>query len=85
MFNPSESLHLNYAVIAGMIEEHSKVLDLGCGNGELLKMLTTKRHCRQAPATTLGMALPGPLILPLPEKTTSSTIPIRQAGGFLPV
>ena len=45
MFNPSESLHLNYAVIAGMIEEHSKVLDLGCGNGELLKMLTTKMHC----------------------------------------
>ena len=32
-------LHLNYSLIAEMIEKKSKVLDLGCGDGHLLKLL----------------------------------------------
>lgn len=45
MNNHKESLHLNYSVIAENIEPGSKVLDLGCGSGELLKMLIDKKHC----------------------------------------
>ncbi len=45
MFNPSDSLHLNYTVISDIIEDGSKILDLGCGNGTLLKMLADKKHC----------------------------------------
>lgn len=40
-----DSLHLNYAVISDYISENSKVLDLGCGSGELLKMLFDKKAC----------------------------------------
>lgn len=45
MANSSESLHLNYSIIAENIEPYSKVLDLGCGSGDLLKMLIDKKHC----------------------------------------
>ncbi len=45
MFNPLDSLHLNYSVIANIIEDGSKILDLGCGNGTLLKILTAQKHC----------------------------------------
>lgn len=45
MYNPQESLHLNYSLISEFIESKSKVLDLGCGNGELLKMLVDKKQC----------------------------------------
>lgn len=45
MSNPSESLHLNYSIITDTIEPHSKVLDLGCGSGDLLRMLIDKKHC----------------------------------------
>ena len=45
MFNPLDSLHLNYSVIANIIEDGSKILDLGCGNGTLLKILTEQKHC----------------------------------------
>ena len=45
MFKPNESLHLNYTVITDIIEDGAKILDLGCGNGTLLKMLTDKKHC----------------------------------------
>ena len=38
-----ESLHLNYAVITENIEQKSRVLDLGCGSGDLLKMLVEKK------------------------------------------
>lgn len=40
-----ESLHLNYAVITENIEPCSKVLDLGCGCGDLLRMLIEKKQC----------------------------------------
>lgn len=40
----SRGLHLNYSLITQIIEENSKVLDLGCGDGTLLKMLIDKKH-----------------------------------------
>ena len=40
-----DSLHLNYAVITDIIQENSKILDLGCGCGTLLKLLIDKKHC----------------------------------------
>ena len=45
MTNSQDSLHLNYSVITENIEPNSKVLDLGCGEGDLLKMLIEKKHC----------------------------------------
>lgn len=45
MDNHQQSLHLNYSVITEYIEPFSKVLDLGCGNGDLLKMLIEKKSC----------------------------------------
>ena len=38
--------HLNYPIIADMIETGSKVLDLGCGNGALLKMLKDEKQVK---------------------------------------
>jgi len=38
--------HLNYTVITETIENNSKILDLGCGEGELLKMLVDKKQCK---------------------------------------
>ncbi|MGD9637971.1 MAG: methionine biosynthesis protein MetW [Alphaproteobacteria bacterium] len=38
--------HLNYAIITDFIEEHSKVLDLGCGDGSLIKMLIDEKQAR---------------------------------------
>lgn len=40
----SRGLHLNYSLITQIIEENSKVLDLGCGDGTLLKMLIDQKH-----------------------------------------
>ena len=45
MTNTEQSLHLNYSVITEMIEQKSKVLDLGCGDGELLRQLIDKKRC----------------------------------------
>lgn len=45
MDNLQESLHLNYSVITENIEPKSKVLDLGCGSGDLLKMLIEQKQC----------------------------------------
>lgn len=40
----NRGLHLNYSLITQIIEENSKVLDLGCGDGTLLKMLIDQKH-----------------------------------------
>jgi len=37
---------LDHEVIYGIIEPHSKVLDLGCGDGELLHLLALKKNAR---------------------------------------
>jgi homoserine O-acetyltransferase len=37
---------LDYAMIAEMVEPHARVLDLGCGEGELLAWLGEKKHVR---------------------------------------
>lgn len=39
----SKGLHLNYSIITDMIPENATVLDLGCGDGTLLKMLKNKK------------------------------------------
>ncbi|MBF0569347.1 MAG: methionine biosynthesis protein MetW [Candidatus Omnitrophica bacterium] len=39
-------IRLDYAIIADIIEPGAKVLDLGCGNGELLALLKEKKGCR---------------------------------------
>lgn len=39
-------LHLNYSLIEEMISEKSKVLDLGCGDGHLLKLLKEKKNIK---------------------------------------
>ncbi len=42
----SQGLHLNYSLILDMIEDGSRVLDLGCGNGYLLKLLKDKKKIK---------------------------------------
>lgn len=42
----SKGLHLNYSLILDMIEDNSRVLDLGCGNGYLLKLLKDKKKIK---------------------------------------
>jgi len=42
-YTESKGLHLNYSIIAGMIDHNLSVLDLGCGDGTLLKMLKDKK------------------------------------------
>ncbi|MBD3271966.1 MAG: methionine biosynthesis protein MetW, partial [Elusimicrobia bacterium] len=37
-------LHADYAQILNIIEPKSKVLDLGCGNGELLSVLIREKN-----------------------------------------
>lgn len=39
----SNGLHLNYSIITELIEQGASVLDLGCGDGYLLKMLKNKK------------------------------------------
>lgn len=41
-YTTSQGLHLNYKIISNIIENGSKVLDLGCGSGNLLKLLKNK-------------------------------------------
>lgn len=41
----SKRFRLEYDVISRMIESESKVLDIGCGEGDLLQMLKERNHC----------------------------------------
>lgn len=41
-YKTSKGLHLNYSIISDIIEPGSRVLDLGCGSGELLIRLKNK-------------------------------------------
>ena len=42
----SRGLHLNYSVILDMVEQNSRVLDLGCGDGTLLKLLKREKNVK---------------------------------------
>ena len=39
-------IRMDYEIIADIIEPGAKVLDLGCGDGELLALLKEKKNCR---------------------------------------
>ena len=41
-----DNIRLDHRVIIDMVEPSSKVLDLGCGDGELLSLLIDKKDCR---------------------------------------
>jgi len=43
-YTSSRGLHLNYRIISDIIEPGAKVLDLGCGSGELLQLLKTTKN-----------------------------------------
>lgn len=45
-YKNSKGLHLNYEIISGIIEPESKVLDLGCNTGNLLKLLQERKNIR---------------------------------------
>ncbi|MBE7707429.1 MAG: methionine biosynthesis protein MetW [Cyanobacteria bacterium SIG27] len=39
-------MNLNYKIVCDLIEKNSKVLDLGCGNGELLELLKKEKEVK---------------------------------------
>ena len=41
-YTESKGLHLNYSIITDMINSGESVLDVGCGDGTLMKMLVEK-------------------------------------------
>jgi methionine biosynthesis protein MetW len=41
-----KNTRLDYRVILDLIEPHAKVIDLGCGDGELLQLLIKEKQCR---------------------------------------
>lgn len=45
-YETSQGLHVNYDIIMQMIESGAKILDLGCGSGELLKLLKDKKNVK---------------------------------------
>lgn len=44
-YNEYKGLHLNYEIITNIIKKNAKVLDIGCGEGTLLKMLYDQKYC----------------------------------------
>src|SRR5574344_1969975 len=45
-YGQSKGLRLNYSIILKIINENSKVIDLGCGNGDLLEHLTKEKNVK---------------------------------------
>lgn len=45
-YSTSKGLHLNYSIITELVENGAKVLDLGCGDGELLKRLIDEKNVK---------------------------------------
>jgi methionine biosynthesis protein MetW len=45
-FDKNNSLHINYDEIVKIIEPNMKILDLGCGDGTLLKRLVTEKNIK---------------------------------------
>src|SRR5580692_4694868 len=45
---PSNNMRIEHKYILEMIEPNSRVLDLGCGDGELLSLLMKEKNCRAA-------------------------------------
>ena len=43
-YSTSKGLHLNYSIIVDLVEKGSRILDLGCGDGELLKRLIVEKN-----------------------------------------
>ncbi len=43
---PSEDVRLDHRIIAGVVEAGSKILDLGCGNGDLMYLLAREKSVR---------------------------------------
>ena len=43
-YTQSKGLHVNYSLISNMIENGSKILDLGCGDGYLLNLLKKSKN-----------------------------------------
>src|SRR5689334_13524184 len=46
MTEPGSSIKPDYQIILDTIEPNSSVLDLGCGNGELLELLVNKKKVK---------------------------------------
>lgn len=67
-----------YRVIASMIDENSKVIDLGCGNGSLLELLRDEKN-----AETSGMEISDSAVAICREKKLNVTKgPIDSALPF---
>ena len=48
MSNTEKIIRPDHRIIVDMIEPNARVLDLGCGDGELLSLLKAKKNCRIA-------------------------------------
>ncbi len=46
MSESTPKARLDYKIILDLIEPNSRVLDLGCGDGELLSLLIEKKNCK---------------------------------------
>ncbi|MDD3593858.1 MAG: methionine biosynthesis protein MetW [Candidatus Gastranaerophilales bacterium] len=65
-YSTSKGLHLNYELISDIIPHNSRVLDLGCGSGELMKLLVDKKS-----AKTIGVDINQANIISAIEKGLS--------------
>jgi len=45
MTNEPKKIRLDHKVIVDLVQEKSRVLDLGCGDGELLSLLIRNKNC----------------------------------------